>query len=129
MIIKHLLFGYGKVTISILVQAQKMVYREIFINEVDVGLSYVDKDFSLPMTLSLSNKNGDEIFTCAPAELQWWITGFNPQYKNVNAEELSATVTIDFSQRKPMFDDSVDKYSDDRRWSFDKQKYTATLTY
>jgi len=63
----------------------------------------VDKSLSLPMTLQLSY-NGDTIIYYRPSEDQWWITGFNPEFKDVKADELTATFTIDFSQKKDMYD-------------------------
>lgn len=65
-----------------------------------------------------------------PSEPQWWITGFDPSYKNVKADDLTATFTVDFSGNKDMFD-SFYKYWGDANspWTFDPKKYTATYSF
>lgn len=34
----------------------------------------------------------------APTEEQWWITGFNPKYKNPDPDVMVSIVTIDLSE-------------------------------
>lgn len=50
----------------------------------------------MPMELSLTYK-GDELYHYTPDEKQWWITGFDPSHQNVQKDEVTATVTLDFS--------------------------------
>ena len=57
------------------------------------------------------------------------MTGFNPKYENVQANDLTATYTIDFSGNKGMYNKFSETWSDDKRWSFDSKPYTATFTF
>ena len=61
----------------------------------------------MPMTLNLVDNKGHEISDYRPTEEQWWITSFNPSYKDVEASSLTATYTINFSSNeydKGMYD-------------------------
>jgi hypothetical protein len=53
----------------------------------------VDTNLAMPMTMTLKEGN-TVIADYAPSENQWWITSFNPEYKNRKASELTATFTI-----------------------------------
>ena len=61
----------------------------------------VDTTLTLPMSMTLSYK-GEDIITYS--ENTWWLTGFNPNYRNVLAENLTATFTVDFSEREGMYE-------------------------
>lgn len=86
--------------------------------QADTGLSF-------PMTLSLSY-NGEEIIN--HSQTTWWITGFNSNYLNVSADNLSATVTIDFSGNKEMFRSFYNQYRNSG-WKFDLRTWTASYTF
>ena len=87
----------------------------------------VDTNLAMPMTLTLKDKKGNIIAKYNPDNPQWWITAFNPNKQDVEADDLIVTYTIDFTKDKTMFNDfknALDiRY--DRRWSFDN--YIATF--
>jgi hypothetical protein len=67
-------------------------------------------DFELPMTLSLYNYNKDDkdnpydtIFNWNPENPQWWITGFNPDFKNPDYKKMIMIGTVDFSEDENMY--------------------------
>lgn len=66
-------------------------------------------DFELPMTLNLYNYYGENnienVFSWAPDEPQWWITGFNPDFTEPNPNKMVSLGTVDFTGREEMFDD------------------------
>lgn len=81
----------------------------------EVGLYVYDKnltgnryydvvDFELPMTLSLYNYNSEDdietLFNWAPREKQWWVTGFNPEFKEPDPEAMVSITSIDLSDEK-----------------------------
>ena len=110
--------------------AELGIYRRMVIDGLATEHWLVDKELALPMTLSLKDCYGNIIVdNYAPDEKQWWITGFNPAYKNVLAEELTAVYTVDFSGNIEMFKAFYNKYSVDPAWTFNMKKHTATLTF
>lgn len=64
--------------------------------------------FTLPMTLNLYNYNEkdniENVFSWAPDEPQWWITGFNPIFDEPRVSEMVSLGTVDFDGREGMFD-------------------------
>jgi hypothetical protein len=54
---------------------------------------------------------------------------FDPEFPNVNADELTALYTIDFSKNKHMFNSLRKNYQEDARWTFNDKTYTATFTF
>lgn len=89
----------------------------------------VDTSLALPMTLTLSDNNGNQIFSYSPSDSQWWITGFNSYYQDVQASDLTATYTVNFSSNKEMYNKFYSTWRRDERWTFDSENYTATLTF
>ena len=55
---------------------------------------FVDKNLAMPMQLNLKYKGKTIIDYSATT---WWITGFNPDYLNVDANDLTATYTVRFT--------------------------------
>ncbi len=96
----------------------------------------IDKDLSMPMTLEVEYE-GEKIISYDPKrddpkgqEIEkWWVTGFNPYYQDKKAHELTATYTIEFSDKKGMFEAFREQWEDDKRWDFDDVTYTATFTF
>ena len=92
----------------------------------------VDHSLEMPMTLKLYN-GIDEVFTYAPEEDQWWITGFNPYIQNVDANNLTAIYTIDFTNFKELYEEFIQ--SDDFLRNKDKwhisedNKYVLTFSW
>ena len=79
----------------------------------------------LPMTMTLAYDNTTII---EYSDTTWWITGFNPNYTNVTADQLTVTFTIDFSSRPGMFRDFYSQCADDG-WSFDLKNHLAIYSF
>jgi hypothetical protein len=86
---------------------------------------------ALSMTLRLADTRGKQIFYYAPDQEQWWITGFDPQHQNMQASDLRATVTIDFTGRPDLWNGftSTQLARRDNQWVFDPSSMTARLVY
>jgi hypothetical protein len=64
----------------------------------------------MPMTVRLKDIHGNKILARYPDDPQWWITGFNPEYLHVPADETIAFFTWDMSGDPGMFDAFYKKY-------------------
>lgn len=73
---------------------------------------FVDKSQAMWMGMILTYKD-KEIIHYVPDEQQWWLTGFNPNYQNVFANNLTAYLGI-------RFNDSGMYYAFKKRWLNDK---------
>lgn len=83
----------------------------------------------LPMELSLTNNvSGQTIFSRAPSETQWWITGFNPEVAHPIVSELTACGTIDFGSNTDMYNAFKTTFSSSV-WSFDDTTKRATFNW
>ena len=64
-------------------------------------------NYNLPMTLNLyyygGKNNVDDIFCWAPNSNQWWITGFNPNYMTISAQDMVVLGSIDCSGKGGMY--------------------------
>jgi hypothetical protein len=58
----------------------------------------------MPMTIRLKDIHGNKMLARYPDDPQWWITGFNPEYLHVPADETIAFFTWDMSADPGMFD-------------------------
>ena len=57
-------------------------------------------EYCLPMTLNLydtKNNNVENVYNWYPSEDQWWITGFNPNFKDPDYEYLVLLGSVNFS--------------------------------
>ena len=105
----------------------------------------VDQSLAMPMTLTL-DYNGKEIISYDPKKVdpkifdplrkstdKWWVTGFNPDYQDKEAGDLTATYTVDFSDKKDLYDDFYKKYGQgkdkDSRWTFDPKTNVAKFKF
>lgn len=113
--------------------AELAIYKRLNVAGIDTPQWIVDRNLAMPMTLQLKDNKGNVIFTYKPSEKQWWITGFNPYYQNVKAENLTAIYTIDFSGNKDMYDSfisSEDYIKNKDKWSVSKDnEYILTYTF
>ena len=76
------------------------------------------------MSLKLQEiDSGKVLFDYHPTKKQWWINGFDPSNQNAYAENLSLTVTIDFSSNSDMYEAFKDTWNG-RGWTFDDAKAT-----
>ena len=88
----------------------------------------VDTSLAMPMSMTLSH-NGSESITYAPQTPQWWITSFNSNWLNVQADELTATFTITFTDPN-MYRAFYATYGQaGGAWSFNCDTYSATLIF
>jgi len=111
--------------------------------ELGIYTKYEDTDhwvaddrLELNMTMTLKDKEGNVIIDHSPEEAQWWITGFNSNdaYKGVQAADLEAEYTVDFSKNSGMFEAFYEKYgknseTKDSRWTFDLENQKATFSF
>jgi hypothetical protein len=96
----------------------------------------VDQSLAMPMTLTLDYK-GEQIISYDPKKDdpegqntdKWWMTGFNPYYQDAQVSDLTTTYTVDFTGKEDMYNAFYDTWSDDKRWKFDTETYTATFTF
>ena len=77
---------------------------------------FVDKGLAQKMELCLLY-NEERIIYWTPDDSQWWITGFNPAYQNIKAENLRAVYTVFFDD-KAMYDALRKLYINDSRCMF-----------
>jgi len=93
--------------------------------------------FELPMTLNLYNyysaDNVENIFCWAPNSPQWWITGFNPDFMDVDVTEMAMIGKVDFTGREEMFDSLKEVTEGSGRKSdfiiFDEEELTAWVIW
>ena len=79
------------------------------------------------MTLTLWYE-GEIIINYEPGK-QWWITGFNPDYKNVKASELTASFTVYLRNNKELYYEFYESGAREKGWIFDEATFTASLTF
>lgn len=64
---------------------------------------------------------------------KWWVTGFHPDYQDKEASELTATYTVDFSDKKDLykcFIKSRDYLNNTDKWSISEDnKYKMIFTF
>lgn len=69
------------------------------------------------MTLQLDYKQTN-IINWQPTAKQWWITGFNFNYRNVKRDDLTARFSVTFNNAL-MFNSFKDRWNTrDNRWNF-----------
>lgn len=76
----------------------------IYKKQIDVGDAthwVVDPiNLTFPMSMILEFTDGRQIAEYNPVEKQWWCTSFNPYYRGVNKEQLSAKFRVDFTGKE-----------------------------
>lgn len=89
--------------------------------------------YAMPMSLTLLDAKGNQIFSWYPNQANWWITGFNPKYQNEKAKNLIAKGTINFSGKtrdKTIFNEFCKKFKSQKGiWTFDTKKHIAKFTW
>ena len=95
----------------------------------------VDKHFTFKMSMKLYYKNKC-IINYHPSNLQWWLTGFNPKYLNVNASKLRVKFVVHFNNHKNIFKSFYNKYKqmkntkgDWKYWRINEKKYRGYLSF
>ena len=69
----------------------------------------VDKTLAMNMTLQLDYKQTN-IINWQPTAKQWWITGFNFNYRNVKRDDLTARFSVTFNNAL-MFNSFKDRWN------------------
>lgn len=90
-------------------------------------------DFEVPMTLNLYNyyseNNIEHIFSWAPTNKQWWITGFNTNHKNVDVTKQVLLGTINLSQHQDMYKSLKLFNATNASLIFDDKNYTIWINW
>ncbi len=89
---------------------------ELGIYRGSAGHRIVDTSLAMWMGMIVSYKN-EEIINYFPNEDQWWITGFNPKYQNVDANDLFVTIGVGFNN-SDMYYAFKRQWGGDSRWAF-----------
>ncbi|EGD45647.1 hypothetical protein Cpap_0006, partial [Ruminiclostridium papyrosolvens DSM 2782] len=126
--------------------AEMGIYKNMEVNGNSTKHWLVDQSLAMPMTLTL-DYNGKQIISYDPRKVdpkindplrestdKWWVTGFNPDYQNVKASQLTATYTVDFSDKQDLYRAFYDTWngvydSAGSKWSFDDKNYSAKLIF
>lgn len=94
-------------------------------------------NFVVPMTLNLynyyTNTRINNVFCWTPSAGQWWITGFNPMFKNPNVADMVSIGSIDFRSNREMYNDLEKAVQVDPRLGrymfFDEDGHTVWLIW
>ena len=83
----------------------------------------IDKSLAMPMTLTLIHKIHGTIVNNWK-NTTWWITAFNPDFKDVFANDLTAYYTVEFTN-----EDMFEEFSkiDRKGWTYNKESKIASL--
>ena len=103
------------------------VGAELGIYRGSSGHRTVDTNLAMSMAMIVSYKN-NRVICHFPEEYQWWITGFNSNYKNVNANDISVRIGIGFDNLDLYFA-FKSKWAADPRWSFFDPAGLAVLEF
>ncbi|OOM82382.1 hypothetical protein CLPUN_02600 [Clostridium puniceum] len=77
------------------------------------------------MTLRLEDEEGNTIYDWKPQDKNWWCTGFNPEYQNEKASNLTSYGSIDFSDHLDIWEAFYKKYHTSSMWTFDTENHIA----
>ena len=91
------------------------------------GHRTVDTSLAMWMAMVVLYKN-DRIIEYYPNEYQWWITSFNPNYLNVNANDLLVFIGVGFND-SDMYKAFKKNYEKDARWSFNDLLEMAIIQF
>lgn len=91
---------------------------------------YSATDSNLKQAIVLYDKRtGRRILAYEPNNPQWWITGFNPRYQDVDVKNLEVRGMIDFSKNPGMFDAFYRQNRYAKGWCFDVKNKIAYYTW
>jgi hypothetical protein len=85
----------------------------------------VDTNLSMQMSMTLFYC-GEEIISYS--QNTWWITGFNSNYLNVQANQLTVSYTIYFTN-PGMFNSFSQTWNGRSGWTCNPNNYSATLSF
>lgn len=87
----------------------------------------VDKTLAMTMSMQLDYKQTN-IINWQPTSKQWWITGFNYNYRNVKRDDLTARFSIAFNN-STMYNSFRNSWGvEDNRWKF-SSGYRADFSF
>jgi RHS repeat-associated protein len=81
-----------------------------------------DAGLAMPMTLRLRDINGGQVFSYYPTDPQWWVTGFNEDFRNMPVDKMIALYAVDFSGDQDMFKAFRAEYENAEKKKIDKNK-------
>ena len=64
-----------------------------------------------------------------PGDPQWWITGFNPEYQDVNYKNLRVEGMIDFSKEPGLWEAFINEYGTSKIENVCIDKVNKTIYY
>ena len=89
-------------------------------------------DTNLMMSLQIykgDGVDGDLILDYDPKTRLWWGTGFNPEYQDTKAEDLTLVSVIDFSKEPELFRAFRAQNRDEDKLQFDRKNMLLTITW
>lgn len=92
----------------------------------------VNRSLSMRMTLKLYVKIGGGykiIDYYTPKNKQWWITSFATEFQRINAHDIKAEYSVDFSENNSLYKAFKRKYSSHPNWKFNDGNRTAYFTF
>ena len=94
---------------------------------------WIGTSYNYTMTLSLYYKESfqyNNIFSWMPDEMQWWITGFNPDYRNLLVENMVSIGSIDMRDRKYLYNALKESTKNNyKNIIFDDTNYTVWIVW
>ena len=67
-------------------------------------------DLNLNMSLYITDNNDNTLVNYTPGDPQWWVTGFNPKYQDVDEKDLTVFGVVDFSKNDYLWKAFKDEY-------------------
>ena len=92
------------------------------------GHRIVDTSLAMWMGMIVTYE-GNSIISYFPEADQWWITGFNPNFLNVKADDLTVTFGIGFNDAGMYYAFQNEWRSKDKRWVFVDSAIFATFQF
>ena len=87
------------------------------------------------MSLYIEDNYGNVITNFLPDTYHWWITGFNSDYQNMNANNLTVYGTINFSENLDLWEGFLNGYSKNKfdeifdEYCIDEETHTFTYSW
>lgn len=75
-------------------------------------------DLNLNMSLYITDNNDNTLVNYTPNDPQWWITGFNPKYQDVDEKDLTVYGVIDFSENDELWRAFLDSNDIDEQFVY-----------
>lgn len=120
-------------TLKIAFRRPKDAFRQKSVYKTPNACIMYEASVKIRKSVIIVDSYGNVIIDYNPDSPQWWITGFNSNYQNMNAGNLNMTFTIDFSSNPELYEAFIksDTYLKHKgQWSTDpNNKYVLTFTW